>query len=75
MKLHEWLAKLQPGNVVTRMLGGELPMMLRVTKITDDLIFCGDWTFDRATGAEVDEELGWGPQFGVTGSYLKPPIL
>ena len=29
------------------------------------------WTFCRKTGAEIDEELGWGPEFGVTGSFLK----
>jgi hypothetical protein len=31
----------------------------------------GGWEFDRETGAEVDEELGWGPG-GVTGLYIEP---
>lgn len=44
-------------------------MGLKVTAIDDKLIHCGDWTFDLATGAEVDEDLGWGPD--GTGSYLQ----
>ena len=43
-------------------------MELKVTKVDDKLIHCGDWTFDRVTGAEVDEDLGWGPT--ATGSVL-----
>jgi hypothetical protein len=61
------------GDRVTRILGGA-PMVLCVTDVDERLIHCGPrgsgWTFDRETGAEVDEELGWGPKFGVTGSYL-----
>lgn len=63
----------QVGDRVVRLLAGELPMELLVTEVTDDLIVCGGaagWTFDRVTGIEIDEELGWGPQFGITGSYL-----
>ncbi len=55
------------GDMVIRMLGGEIPMKLYVKAVTEDLIDCG-WTFDRLTGAEVDEEMGWGPL--RTGSYL-----
>lgn len=29
------------------------------------------WKFCRKTGVEIDEELGWGPQFGRSGSFLK----
>jgi hypothetical protein len=50
-------------------------MELPVTEVTDDLIVCGGpngWRFDRLTGIEVDEDLGWGPQFGVSGSFLQP---
>jgi len=51
-----------------------ITMTLKVTKVTEDRIYCGEpgvgWCFDRATGAEIDEELGWGPQFGVTGSKI-----
>ena len=59
---------IKPGDQVTRLICGTMPMELKVTKV-DKLIHCGDWTFDRVTGGEVDEDLGWGP--GGTGSYLK----
>lgn len=65
------------GDTVLRMIGGRIPMELLVTDVTDDLILCstpsgsvGGWTFDRATGVEVDELLKWGPKYGVTGSTL-----
>ena len=58
----------KPGDTAVREMCGEMP--LKVTEVTDKLIICGPWQFDRATGAEVDEELGWGPEFGCTGSYL-----
>lgn len=56
------------GDYVTRMFGGH-PMQLKVKAVTDTLIDC-DWTFDRKTGAEVDDFLGWGPPPKMTGSYL-----
>ena len=67
----DFLASLQVGDTVTRMLAGVVPMVLRVTAMDDKLITCGAWTFDRATGGEVDEDLGWD---GVnhTGSVLTP---
>jgi hypothetical protein len=60
---------LQVGDVVTRMLAGEVPMELKVTKI-DGSIWCNSWQFHKETGAEIDEDCGWD---GVnnTGSYLK----
>jgi hypothetical protein len=61
---------LKVGDVVVRMLGGTIPMKLRVSEITDRLIICSAWQFDKATGAEIDEELGWGPPPLMTGSYL-----
>jgi hypothetical protein len=62
--------KIARGSEVTRVLCG-MPMPLCVTEITDELITCGPWTFDPKTGAEIDEELGWGsPPLG-TGSFLK----
>lgn len=64
--------ELQIGDYVTRMLAGTLPMELIVTEITDDLIICGAWKFDRRTGAEVDEDLNWGPPPQSTGSFIKP---
>lgn len=68
-----WLANLKPGDKVVRMLSGVVPLPLKITSIDEDFIHCGDWKFDRATGAEVDEELRSGPQFGITLSYLTPP--
>lgn len=62
---------IEVGDTVKRMLAGKIPMDLKVTEITEDLIVTGGgWTFDRRTGAEVDEDLQWGPKYGVTGSYL-----
>lgn len=47
---------------------------LVVTEIDDVLIYCGPkgagWSFDRATGMEVDNALGWGPTYGMTGTFL-----
>lgn len=72
-----WLLAIRPGDRVRRMLGGSIPIDLIVTDVTRDLILCGEagigWSFDRVTGAEVDGEIGWGPRFGKTGSYLVPP--
>lgn len=56
------------GDTVTRMFAGH-PMQLIVRAVTDKLIDC-DWIFDRKTGAEVDDYLGWGPPPKMTGSYL-----
>jgi hypothetical protein len=44
-------------------------MRLRVTTVTEDRVICGPWEFDRETGAEIDDFLGWGPT--VTGSYIR----
>ncbi len=55
------------------MLGGVVPMRLLVADVTDTRIACaGGWEFDRATGAEIDDDLGWGPPPMATGSYLQP---
>ncbi len=61
---------LQVGDSVTRWLAGTIPMPLKVTAVSDTVIECHDWTFDRATGAEIDEDLGWGPPPRMTGSYI-----
>ena len=61
---------IEVGDVVVRMLDGTLPMKLRVSKVTAQVITCVDWEFDRATGAEIDELLGWGPPPLMTGSFL-----
>ena len=63
------------GDKVTRMLAGTIPVELNVTEVTDTEILCGPrdvgWMFDRVTGAEIDEDLGWGPPPKMTGSFLK----
>lgn len=68
------LDQVRVGDVGLRYFGeGFGPMRLRMTEVADELISCGGghgWTFDRATGAEIDDELGWGPAYGITGSYL-----
>lgn len=64
---------LQPGDIVTRLLAGTIPMSLIVTEVTPTLISVGGgWTFDPVTGAEIDDDLGWGPCPLMTGSFLKP---
>lgn len=63
------LAEITVGAVVARQMGHGGPvMMLTVTEVTDDLIHCGDWTFDRETGAEIDEVMGWNKY--QTGSFI-----
>jgi len=57
--------------MVYRHLGGVLCMPLTVTSVTENHIVCGDWTFDRLTGVEIDDVLQWGPAWGVTGSYIR----
>lgn len=66
---------LKVGDTVTRLIAGSIPMKLVVTDVDERFVYCGGpggWKFDRDSGHEVDEELGWGPQFGVTGSFLVP---
>ena len=60
------------GDTVVRMLAGTLPMKLRVSKVTAEVITCAAWDFDRTTGAEIDDLLGWGPPPLMTGSFLDP---
>jgi hypothetical protein len=55
------------GDEVTRMLGGTVPMKLKVTAITDERIICGPWEFDKKTGAEIDED------FEIAPSYIEMP--
>jgi hypothetical protein len=56
------------------MLAGTIPLELLVTEVTDTKIICGGgWEFDKATGAEIDDLLNWGPPPLMTGSFLKPP--
>jgi hypothetical protein len=64
------------GDIVVRNLAG-VEMTLKVTALTDKYIICGGdekdhsgWWFDRETGIEEDEEIGWGVRFGRSGSFL-----
>lgn len=65
------LRDLIPGDRVVRMIAGTIPHELKVTEVTDKMIVCGCWTFDRMTGAEIDDDLHWGPPPLSTGSFLK----
>ena len=60
------------GDTVCRYLGGvDKPFMeLVVTAITNKTIVCGDYTFDRGNGGEIDEGLPLPP--GVYASYIRP---
>ena len=78
---------LKVGDKVTRLLSSaRIPMPLVVVRGTQDRITCAlgpvkeadidegsCWHFDRDTGAEEDAELGWGVQYGTTGSFLESP--
>jgi hypothetical protein len=56
------LAEIAVGDFGLRWFGGiPKPMRLKVTQLTAARILCGAWEFDRRTGAEIDEYLGWGP--------------
>jgi hypothetical protein len=66
------------GDKVNRWLSGIAPMKLKVTEITDTLIICGAWKFDKQAGYEIDEELRWGEKDadGViqTGSFITKEV-
>lgn len=63
-------SKLEVGSTVTRMLAGTIPHKLTVHSIENGRVQCGWWTFDLETGAEIDEDLDWGPPPKMTGSFL-----
>jgi len=59
------------GDKVGRQMGNDGPIMwLTVTEVDDELIHCNLWPFDRKTGAEVDDDLQWGPAYGRSGSFI-----
>jgi hypothetical protein len=78
--------RMKPGERVTRYLSSaRVPAEAVVVEVTDEVIkvtapgwyeegkvpeegMC--WTYCAKSGAEIDEELGWGPKFGVTGSFI-----
>lgn len=51
------------GDTVTRLLSGVIPMKMKVTRVDEDVLYCGTpcgedgWTFCRDTGAEIDEDI------------------
>ena len=65
---------IRPGDIIIRQLGGLVDMELVVTSVDDHYIYVGSrddgYKFDRDTGAEVDEDLEWGPGYGVSGSFI-----
>ena len=75
--------ELKVGDGVIRRMGADgPPSKMKVMAVTDKLLICAApgteewpldqlWTFDRETGIEEDEQLGWGRKFGVTGTYLQ----
>lgn len=68
--MNKTLSDVVVGDTVYRWFAGlSSPMQLRVTAVTPDRIVCGSWEFDRQTGAEIDEDLGWGPTW--TGSFIR----
>lgn len=75
---------LKVGDKVDRMIGdGTLLMEMTVMAIKDGIIYCAHtghtehwpieelWQFHAEFGCEEDADLGWGKEFGLTGSYLK----
>ena len=64
---------LKVGDTVTRMLAGTIPQQLKVTEVKETSVICELWEFDRASGAEIDDYLQWGPKYGITGSFLINP--
>ena len=66
------LDDLKVGDEVVRMIVGGPFMRIKVTRVDPDTLRCGEWEFDLRTGAEIDVDLGWGPD--GTGSYIIPEI-
>jgi hypothetical protein len=50
-------ANLKVGDEVIRWLAGTIPMKMKVTALTNDVITCEWWTFDRKTGVEIDDDI------------------
>lgn len=75
--------KLEVGKKLTRLLGGEIPMIVVIESIDiktntfmvnveDSNIPVGEgWTFCSKTGYEIDDFLKWGPRYKRSGSFIK----
>jgi len=60
------------GDKVIRYLSSErIAQPLIVTDIEGEIITCSLWTFDKHTGAEIDDYLTWGPPPLMTGSVIE----
>jgi hypothetical protein len=68
------ISEVKVGDTVIRWLAGTLPMKLIVSAVTDNLIICGPWTFDRQAGFEIDEQIGWGVK-GADGKIMSGSFL
>lgn len=66
------LKDVKVGDTVYRWFGfNQFPCMsLVVTEIKDNLIVCGDWSFENKNGMEIDDYLGWDES--GSGSYITP---
>lgn len=65
------LLLVKAGDEVTRVLAGVLKMPMKVSEVTkNEILTAGGWKFNRDTGLEIDEDLGW-DGITTTGSYLQ----
>jgi len=80
------LSNVKPGDLVRRVMAETVHMDLLVVHVDERLIYCavkgstiGEpapenmgsvWTFDKETGVEEDEDLGWGLATRISGSRL-----
>lgn len=64
------LGELKVGDKVTRMLDGQVFMVLLVDEVKFDRYVCALWEFDKQWGMEMDDLLKWGPMYGQTGTYI-----
>lgn len=86
MSANRDLRHLKVGDRVERWMGSgdqaQMWMLMEVVDVREKVVECAavephgalrrfGWTFDRATGAEEDEDLQWGVAHGRTGSYLR----
>lgn len=65
------MSRFKEGQKVIRLLAGTIPVPMTITRVHEGLVHCGPWQFDDETGIEEDPELGFGVEFGLTGSYIK----
>lgn len=64
------LQDVEVGDTVVRLMGGSVEMPLVVSKVDDQFVYCGDYTFEREHGCEYDPDLQWGSPWRATGSII-----